>query len=194
MSVDNIFSTPIYQTELKKFQGLEEYALHLSETTESVYHSNHGGFHSEIFKEPKKPFAELWEAISDECRKFHYALGLNGQVELTNFWFNINWTSNSTTPHDHPYSVLSGVFYVKAHEKCGDLTFHNHNRLVEWCFPPPTIEQRNATNSSNISFTPETNMLYVFPSWVLHSVASNMSDKPRISVSFNTGVLFDSDT
>jgi len=29
---------------------------------------------------------------------------------------------------------------------------------------------------------------------VLHSVASNMSDKPRISVSFNTGVLFGSDT
>ena len=41
------------------------------------------------------------------------------------------------------------------------------------------------------SYKPKTGNGLIFPSWVTHSVDGNQSDKPRISMSFNTAISMD---
>ena len=91
--------------------------------------------------------------------------------------------------HQHPNSIHSGVYYVKAPENCGNICFPNPNQTLMWGWPGGIIKTPNSTNSGIATLKPVKNLLYIFPSWTNHSVDANESDEPRISLSFNTGLI-----
>ena len=51
------------------------------------------------------------------------------------------------------------------------------------------LMESDQINSGIVSLTPRKNILFIFPSWSNHSVDPNLSDEPRISLSFNTGFI-----
>ena len=84
----------------------------------------------------------------------------------------------------HPFSKLSGVFYVKIPKNSGDLIFVNETEIP--CFiDHNNITEFNNYNSFKWSIKPEENVLYLFPSWLGHYVNPNLSKEKRISISFN---------
>ena len=111
-------------------------------------------------------------------------LKINCKLSLSNVWININKFKDFNIVHKHPFSKLSGVFYVKIPKNSGDLIFVNETEIP--CFiDHNNITEFNNYNSFKWSIKPEENVLYLFPSWLGHYVNPNLSKEKRISISFN---------
>jgi uncharacterized protein (TIGR02466 family) len=88
---------------------------------------------------------------------------------------------------------MSGVFYVKCSENCGDLVFKNQNDDVLRYYLRHSnliggVDYEFTQYTSEVwSVTPEENTLIMFPSWLGHYVEPNNSEQERISIAFNCG-------
>ena len=181
------FPTPIMQDTIES--DLTDYVLDMTGSQEGVKLSNRGGFQSQHFLKPEKEFQELWEQIEVKLNKFHEEVALKGHVQINEWWFNVNYKGCMNRQHQHPNSIHSGVYYVKAPENCGNICFPNPNQTLMWGWPGGIIKTPNSTNSGIATLKPVKNLLYIFPSWTNHSVDAIESDEPRISLSFNTGLI-----
>lgn len=115
------------------------------------------------------------EAIKD--------MGMEGYANMTGSWFNINRKYSSHGNHNHIPDVISGIYYVKANKDDARITFHDQNKVSNW----PWRGSTNPTFTSRTkSFVPKMGTLYLFPSFVEHSVEQQLKDQERISISFNT--------
>lgn len=92
------------------------------------------------------------------------------QLELSvGFWFNEMQPGHVTMPHHHEEDdeLVSGVYYVSAPERSGDLV----------------LEQGAATTA----ISPREGMLVFFSPEVVHRVTENRSAATRLSVGMNFG-------
>ena len=188
MQTHLVFPTPIVEDSIES--NLEQYVMDLSRIDDGVKLSNKGGYQSKHFHKPEKEFEDLWEKIEKKLNHFHKNIAkLKGHVEINEWWFNINYKGCANRQHQHPTSLHSGVYYIKTPEKCGDICFPNPNQTLMWGWPGGLLMESNHINSGIVSLTPRKNILFIFPSWSNHSVDPNLSDEPRISLSFNTGII-----
>jgi uncharacterized protein (TIGR02466 family) len=113
----------------------------------------------------------------------HYNLNF----KLSNMWININKKGDYNVIHNHPLSVMSGVFWVKTPKNCGSLVFHSpHNftqTLLLQNIDSEIAKEQNYYES--FTFKPKEGTMILFPSDMLHGVERNESDEDRISISFN---------
>ncbi len=112
----------------------------------------------------KPGFETLEKYILEVCQflnKKYYNKTLN--MKLDNLWGMIFKKGDHALVHDHWPALWSGVYYIKAPENSGDLTF-------------PQLKQR---------VTPQDNMMVIFDGSTRHGVAENLSQEERIAVSFN---------
>lgn len=108
--------------------------------------------------------------------------------EITGCWANISATHAPHKAHFHPNNYLSGVYYVQTQEGADTITFldpRKESRIIA----PRTIED-TPQNTDKMHLRVRDGLLIIFPAWLSHSVEPNMSDKERISVSFN--IMFSS--
>ncbi len=89
---------------------------------------------------------------------------------------------NYTMPtHNHANSAISLVFYFQA-EEGGDLVLHdprmNANRGYR-------TEFQNALGLKDITWTPQSGDIVMFPSFLYHSVLKNRGSKTRIAVALD---------
>jgi len=110
----------------------------------------------------------------------------------TEFYMTTSWAvkflpGGSAHEHSHVNSLFSGVLYLKAAEETGQITFHKHQKYLNFSSPTISLEfsEQNTFNSSTWSITPIENQIIIFPSNVMHSVEINNSKDDRISVAFN---------
>jgi len=120
--------------------------------------------------------------IGNDIAKSTYKI--NQELMITNMWFNINKYKDSNASHTHPFSVLSGVFYVQAPKDCGELIIVNPSKISHFTHDNSFFEYNQYNSTSNF-ITPKENILIIFPSWLEHFVKPNMSKSDRISFSFN---------
>ena len=111
---------------------------------------------------------------------------LKGRVAINEWWFNVNYKGCMNRLHQHPNSIHSGVYYIKAPENCGSIVFPHPSSTLMWGWQGGMLKEPTSTNSSMVSLKPVKNLLYIFPSWADHSVDANESNEERISLSFNT--------
>jgi len=100
---------------------------------------------------------------------------------ITQSWVNYSNKGQWHHAHEHPNSILSGVFYAQATEK--DKIFFEKNQYEQIQFP---TEKFNTYNSKTWWVEAFQNRLVIFPSSLRHSVAAVETDSTRISLSFNT--------
>jgi hypothetical protein len=86
------------------------------------------------------------------------------------------------TPHWHPDKTLIGVYYVSVPENSGDILLHDPRGPVEktWCEPTALPESKGSRTFYRIQ--PESGLLMFFPSYLIHSVETNLSDQTRLSI------------
>ena len=188
MQTHLMFPTPIMEDTIES--DLEQYVMDLSRIDDGVKLSNKGGYQSKHFFKPEKEFEDLWEKIEKKVNHFHKEIAkLKGNVQINEWWFNVNYRGCANRQHQHPTSLHSGVYYIKTPENCGRICFTHPSSSIAWSWSPPMVEKYNAFNTNMITMNPEKNLLLVFPSWLDHSVDPNQSDDIRISLSFNTGFI-----
>lgn len=131
---------------------------------------------------------KLVEHIQQQLAVFkHNILGYGEKIELriTQSWLNYNKTNQSHHRHNHPNSIVSGVFYLQIDSEASEFIVHRHmNSAVPIIDPLPAYTTE--WNSSVTNFKPVEHDLFLFKSQTLHSVSPNRSAIPRISLSFNT--------
>ena len=136
----------------------------------------------------------LINLVSEKINLLHTNFGFKktSYQKITEVWVNLNDCKNTSDPHDHPGSFFSAVYYVKAEEDCGSILFTNpisaHGHVINPRMD--IVENYNDFNSSIRYVDPKPGMLLVFPSWLVHSVRSNLSNQDRISIAFNSEIVY----
>lgn len=154
--------------------------------------SNAGGWQSRSveypeFKDPITPpqLKKLKMQLDTAVQEASQQAGLP-PLHLNNLWFNINGYKDHNMMHDHQGSLISGVLYSHATdaENQGNIEFHREDSAIHYI---PPLDRYNHFTSQKGSYQPKKGLLLLFPSWLKHSVNSNMSQQERYSLSFNYG-------
>jgi len=103
---------------------------------------------------------------------------------ITQSWLNVTPPGGSTGRHNHPNSILSGIFSIQSVEN--DIVyfidpFNTFKNSIE-------IESAGPTpwNSVSWGFPVTDNKLFLFPSWLDHEIQPNVdATTNRISLAFN---------
>jgi uncharacterized protein (TIGR02466 family) len=110
--------------------------------------------------------------------------------EMTGCWANVLATGAVHKAHSHPNNFLSGVYYVRTHAGAETINFHDPRSQTAIIRPP--VEQLTAENTDQVVVRVTNGTLLIFPAYLQHSVNPNMSEKERLSISFN--IMFSSFT
>ena len=182
------FATPIWECPVSGIdnQAIKNYCLEVRKQKPGVIISNRGGWHSDqillpIVSELEELFNNVTAFANDVCARH---TGINN-LKMGNFWININGHHDYNTEHDHQKSILSGVYYVSVPDNnMGDIVFHRNDN-AQFFLTSDIEREQTMTNALNCNKPPKESTLYLFPSWVKHSVERNESHKERISIAFN---------
>jgi uncharacterized protein (TIGR02466 family) len=189
------FPTPIWHFSIENYQQLNTVLLaeidrEQQRDCRGEQLSNILGWHSASNLHKLDSFAELTQIIDRNVIEVATFLRWDLQrisTNITTCWAMVNGKYASNALHNHPNSILSGVYYLKTPENCGVLSFTDPRSAAQMLNPP--IVEFNLWTLPKISYKPEAGMMLLFPSWLLHGVETNMSEDTRISVSFNIGML-----
>ena len=133
--------------------------------------------------DPFKWFAtDIGKAAFDVFDKLNYDIK---DIDMTDMWGNILKPGETHPPHTHSNNFLSGVFYLNSDAKTG-IIFQDPRPAADVLVPRKKTKTNE--NSNLLSYTSNTNRLILFPSWLLHWVPTNKSNRDRISISFNVQI------
>jgi uncharacterized protein (TIGR02466 family) len=165
--------------------GLVEWIYNYQKSTDGVFLSNRGGWQSPSDFHLDNSFFEFKDYIIKNSLMAlkHYELNFS----LSNMWININQKGNYNVFHDHPGSLISGVFWIKASENCGSLIFNSPHSFSQYLLlnnvDCEIAKDHNYYDS--FTFTPKEGTIILFPSDLKHGVEESESDEDRISIAFN---------
>jgi uncharacterized protein (TIGR02466 family) len=103
---------------------------------------------------------------------------------ITQSWLNYTKKNQYHHKHQHPNSLVSGVFYINADEKLDKIKFFKED------YQPIKLEikEYNLFNSQSWWFTVKTGDIVLFPSSLTHMVETKEGDNTRVSLAFNVFV------
>ena len=178
-----LFPKPVLITKYHKDLSKElEYVKGLEHNLNKKEH-DYAAQSSNTFLLDEPELASVREFI-EVYIKFYISnvLEWNGDLIITQAWTNICEKGKKHHEHAHPNSIVSGVFYFQIDETLPPIEFKNTNNNSL------SLEIKNQNNFNSATFLLPLNSgeLILFPSNLVHSVPENKSDKPRISLAFNT--------
>tara|TARA_R100001163_G_C5051442_1_gene188241 strand:+ start:191 stop:790 length:600 start_codon:yes stop_codon:yes gene_type:complete len=195
MIEQEIFSTLILENNLNlDVKAMNDYAYELrkkGKVHKNQVASNIGGEHSSFVNLEEPVLQPLIKCITKMSYVYSNRLAVEEDFALAidNMWFIINNYKDHNIQHTHPGSYLSGAFYSKAGEKCGNLVLKNPNPRIESYWSPKYFKHPTNFNNAFRHVTPQTNRIIIFPSWLEHYVQPNETKEDRIVWSFNLTLM-----
>jgi len=188
MHRDLHFPTPVYIADIEHptlNQELEQDIVAWSKQDKGVVRTNVQGWHSTTDMHEKPQFKKLVNMLY-ACQKTIYDQEhLDSEPILGNMWANINPPGGMNRAHQHPNSLWSGVYYIKAPKNCGDLKIDDPRASAAMLRPRQKEGEKPARLFRETHYEPIAGRCIMFPSWLMHCVDPNNSNDIRISVSFN---------
>ncbi|MEJ2623421.1 MAG: 2OG-Fe(II) oxygenase family protein [Pseudolabrys sp.] len=135
----------------------------------------------------------LRDCINRTVMEYFRELGIGYQVDWTvHGWANVNRLGDYHDPHNHPHCYLSGTYYVQVPTDRAPLRSRKDVRPGCITFYDP---RGPAVNMGAIRGDPYVNPehtiqpkpgdILLWPAFMTHFVHPNLSETPRISISFN---------
>jgi uncharacterized protein (TIGR02466 family) len=109
------------------------------------------------------------------------------KVTFLNCWVTIYPPGTYVPEHIHSNSLLSGVFYAKVPNGCGNLIFKDPASIAKTMHIGSSIKDF-PTVETMYTHVVEAGQMVIFPAWLPHFTQINRSDDNRIMVSFNIGL------
>ena len=189
------FATPIWTGMVEGFEEInEELIRHINEIKEhspqGTKKSNNLGWHSPDLDLKNTTVKNFFSKISPMIKEVSEDMcwNLSGfQVKVTSCWSIINQKFASNAGHIHANSLISSAYYIDVGKDCGKIIFDDPR-------PGSTIKKASYAsvgnwNQGNVTVEPQTGLLVMFPSYLVHHVQPNMSEKERVILSFNLDVV-----
>ena len=182
-TINGIFPTPIYMSKLDRELSKKE--LTFVEKSKLDFYKNEGNITSnDNYILNQKVFSSLKEDLYLRVQDyFSKVLSYTDAITpyITQSWLNYTETNQYHHKHQHPNSLVSGVFYVNCHEQFDKIKFFREDyKTIK-----PEIKDWNLYNSESWWFTVKTGDIILFPSSLTHMVETKEGDNTRISLAFN---------
>lgn len=132
-------------------------------------------------------FADLANLLKPHVQKFIRQLRWNlmgRKVEMTTCWTNWMGYGSHHTLHIHPFSVISGVYYVSTPKGSSAIKLEDP-RMDSFMAAPPRQTGAPQALQPYLSIDPKAGEFVLFESWMRHEVPPHLGEQPRISISFN---------
>ena len=182
------FPTPIYILDIKDQSlnlQLEKDVTNWMNQDKGIVRTNVNGWHSTTDMHEKPEFKRLVNALYEAQKKIYIEEHLESEPFLGNMWANVNPPGGMNRAHQHPNSLWSGVYYIKATENSGDLKIDDPRNCASMIRPKQKQDKLPTRLYRETHYKPITGRCIMFPSWLMHCVDPNKSNDIRISVSFN---------
>jgi uncharacterized protein (TIGR02466 family) len=183
----NLFATPVM-----KFASEEIISDELVKSITFYKNDSYNNFGNKTTNDSfildKQEFKNLKQFI-DKCL-YDYVEIIYGsnpyitKLKVTQSWLNYTNKNEYHHTHNHPNSLVSGVFYFNADEQYDEIAFFNpkYNQIEL-----PIIKYTDY-NVIECALKIKTGDLVLFPSSLQHAVPTKVGDNERISLAFNTFV------
>ena len=175
--IQELFPVALYREELNlNTTAIAKYCLDMKSVVPGVQLSNVGGWQSPKLTGQHEPLDTLFISISKAAQHYRDTIQYEHPLKINTLWVNINREKDYNLEHNHPNSVVSGVYYVKAQKKDGDLVLaHPASLLMAYDWHESDVKEFNKYNSAVWIIPPIENRLLLFPSWLRHSVKPNLT-------------------
>lgn len=106
-------------------------------------------------------------------------------------WANVNRFGDYHNLHNHPHSWLSGTYYVQVPTEQKSLPGRSDRNpgAISFFDPRPQANMMAVRGDPQVEaehrVMPEDGEILIWPAFLHHLVHPNLSDEPRVSVSFN---------
>ena len=180
--IHSIFPTPVYFSTLDRKLSNEE--LNFVKKSKKDFYKNEGNITSNnTYILEEKPFKILKKDLMIMVEDYFNKVLSTKNVEpyITQSWLNYTETNQFHHIHEHPNSLVSGVFYIDADKDNDKIKFFNKAyRQIK-----PEVREWNIWNSESWWFGVETGKIVLFPSSLTHCVEVKQGTNTRISLAFN---------
>jgi uncharacterized protein (TIGR02466 family) len=162
----NLFSTPLWEIQVPDFEDLNQRLVAIAKNVEG----EHRYFETQqlAVQELKNITQVYMDEISTE--KGWRSLKLKGRQ-------NVIIPGGCDTPHNHPMSALTAVYYVEVPKNSGDILLHDPRGGIDYSW-----WSYNERRRPFLRITPKAGTMLIFPGYLVHSVEANLSRAPRISI------------
>jgi uncharacterized protein (TIGR02466 family) len=184
MIIHQLFPEPAYFSKLdrtltkKELKTINEYKKNPYKNEGNTTSNNNYVLENKTLKNLKK---DLHTKIMDYFDKVICTDSLITPY-ITQSWINYTKRDQFHHKHNHPNSLVSGIFYISADKKVDSVTFYKvslDDRIKL------NIAKYNIFNSSSCKFPVETGNIFLFRSSLLHGVEKKKGNNERLSLSFN---------
>ena len=182
------FPTPIYILDIKDKNlnaQLERDVISWMNQDKGIKRTNIKGWHSTTNMHERPEFKRLVDALYEAQKKIYIEEHLESEPFLGNMWANVNPPGGMNRAHQHPNSLWSGVYYIKAEKNSGQLKIDDPRAAASMVRPRQKSDKVPSRLWRETHYEPIAGRCIMFPSWVMHCVDPNESNDIRISVSFN---------
>ena len=182
------FPTPIYILDIKDQNlnaQLERDVISWMNQDKGIKRTNIKGWHSTTNMHERPEFKRLVDALYEAQKKIYIEEHLESEPFLGNMWANVNPPGGMNRAHQHPNSLWSGVYYIKAEKNSGQLKIDDPRAAASMVRPKQKSGELSSRLWRETHYEPVAGRCIMFPSWVMHCVDPNESNDIRISVSFN---------
>jgi uncharacterized protein (TIGR02466 family) len=190
--LQGIFPLPIMLTSLQRELTQQELDF-FEETQKSVVKNPYNFISEDTYLLNQEPLAQLkadFEMVLNYYFKMIYNPRPNIGIRFTQSWMAFTPHGGEHHKHNHPNSLISGVFYINANPEVDVIKFHSPNQQMIAVQP----EQHNEYTTGVYTVKVGAGDFILFPSWLEHSVPVTTENKVRKIIAFNafpTGVMGD---
>jgi uncharacterized protein (TIGR02466 family) len=182
-NIHGIFPIPIYISKLNRELTSKELSF-IDKTKLNVYKNEGNTTSNKNYILNNNPFKNLKEDLDLKVKDyFDKVISPSNNITpyITQSWLNYTETNQYHHKHQHPNSLVSGVFYINCEEEHDKIKFFNEkysNIKFE-------IKDWNMWNSESWWFSIKTGDVILFPSSLTHMVETKKGTNTRISLAFN---------
>ena len=182
-SINGIFPTPIYISKLNRELTNKELSF-IDKTKLDVYKNEGNTTSNDNYILNHKSFKELKEDLDLRVQDYFDKVispANNITPYITQSWLNYTETNQYHHKHEHPNSLVSGVFYINCDDKFDKIKFFsNKYQTIK-----TEVKEWNIWNSDSWWFSVKTGDIILFPSSLTHMVENKQGTNTRISLAFN---------
>jgi uncharacterized protein (TIGR02466 family) len=185
--IHSLFPIPIYTTKIDR--GFTKQELQFVNEQKKHCSKNDGNINTkDNYILNRKEFKNVKKFLDKQCKEYLDTVICpknNLELYITQSWLNYTNTNQYHHKHEHPNSVMSGVFYFNSDIKNDKILF-SHPIPYKQIKPETDNTKFNLWNSDTWFFPVETGNLFMFPSSTTHQVETKTGTNTRISLAFNT--------
>jgi uncharacterized protein (TIGR02466 family) len=185
----DIFPTAIMKFKINRIFTKNE--LNFVNTHENIYYPNSGNKYSKnTFILNENEMVDINKFCNDALQiYFKNVINplTNTSIKITQSWINYTKLNGYHHEHDHPNSIISGVFYFSADKDKDMISFRrNDYKQIQILY-----KEANDYNTIQTDIKVESGDLVLFPSNISHYVPRIENSKTRTSLAFNSFVYGD---